>query len=47
MLSEDEENDRGYSQSNGEEEVTAVFGMYFCNKCKNMLTPYKANGHNL
>lgn len=25
--------------------VTNVFGLYFCNSCKNMLTPTKANGH--
>jgi len=43
MQSENESGSEGQSDHG----VTAVFGIYFCNKCKNVLSPIKANGHNL
>lgn len=43
MLSDNESGSEGQSNLG----VTAVFGIYFCNKCKNVLSPMKANGHNL
>jgi DNA-directed RNA polymerase subunit RPC12/RpoP len=27
------------------EEVTSVFGIYFCLRCKNMMAPIQANGN--
>ncbi len=41
MISEDE-SELSQRKSKG---VTAVFGIYICNDCNNMITPVNANGH--
>ena len=40
----DNESDLASQRERG---VTSVFGLYFCNRCRNMLTPIKANGYML